>query len=589
MPPFLLTADPIPATIYSGVIGAAAVMLCWWLGSRWPGGGPWAGAVSGFFFAVSPWAISFSRKIWQVTFVPLLVLAFVGLTVSGLVQGRHWRLAWALVVFALLVQVHPSAISLAPALALWLVLFWRNVRLGPLLVGCLTGALTALPFVNHQISSGWPVIAALHTATQPQTDLSAIALAWDIVTGVGIHSLAGASFPQLTAVPELSGAFHIIGWLVILAVGLLTWRSARRWRALDPTQRAAVRVDLVLISWLLVPVVFNLRHTLPLYHHFFLLIAPAAYLILGRAVQTLHDFGKSPILRTATLLFLTLLLAGQVAVIVLMGRFIASHDTTGGFGIPLRDYQAIADDAVQRARESNASEILVFGLGDSPVVDEVAAVFDIMFRDRIAYRFADGQSAAIFPQQAAVAVLAPGAEAAVSWYEPSLENGPAAGYRVAELAASAFGDSRVPARPLWMNKPWAVQPVTGPRLFENGLELQGFAWRDWGVPAGRGELWLLWQVLWLDGRDTHFFVQLLDDQGAILLQQDAAGPPAEVRRKGDRVVMKFDIMKPGSIPAAPLWGRAGLYRYPELDRLPVIDNLGKPVAESVLFGPVIER
>jgi predicted membrane-bound mannosyltransferase len=114
VPAFLFTANPVPATIYGGLVGVAAVGLCWWLARRWPGGGRWAALVAALLFAVSPWSVAFSRKIWQVAFVPLLTLAFVGLAVSALVEGQRWRLAWALVVYALLVQVHPSAVSLWP-------------------------------------------------------------------------------------------------------------------------------------------------------------------------------------------------------------------------------------------------------------------------------------------------------------------------------------------------------------------------------------------------------------------------------------------------------------------------------------------
>ena len=51
----------------------------------------------------------------------------------------------------------------------------------------------------------------------------------------------------------------------------------------------AARVDLILLSWLLVPVAFNLRHSLDLHLHFFALILPAAYLVIGRSAQALFD------------------------------------------------------------------------------------------------------------------------------------------------------------------------------------------------------------------------------------------------------------------------------------------------------------
>jgi len=63
MPAFLSTANPIPATIYGGLVGVAAVAVCWWLARRWPGGGRWAAIISALIFAVSPWAVMFNRGI----------------------------------------------------------------------------------------------------------------------------------------------------------------------------------------------------------------------------------------------------------------------------------------------------------------------------------------------------------------------------------------------------------------------------------------------------------------------------------------------------------------------------------------------
>jgi hypothetical protein len=84
---------------------------------------------------------------------------------------------------------------------------------------------------------------------------------------------------------------------------------------------------------------------------------------------------------------------------------VAVSDTSGGFGTPLRDYRALAAEAIEQALGAQAAEVLVVGQGDSPVVDEVPAIFDIMLRDRIAYRFVDGRNTAVFPTNKAVALL----------------------------------------------------------------------------------------------------------------------------------------------------------------------------------------
>ncbi len=571
-PAFLLTANPIPATLYGGLVNVGAVALCWWLARRPSGGGRWAGVIAAGLLAVNPWMVAFSRKIWQVAFVPLLALALAGLAVSALIQGRRQHLAWMLAVYALLVQVHPSAISLAPAVALWLAVFWRQVRPAPLLAGAGLALLSGVPFLAHQLQSGWPALAAWRALPEATWDLSALHLAWEALTGRSIHALAGDAYPWLRVVPQLDRAFNLVGWLTVAAALGLAVRMVARWRAADAEERQAARVDLILLSWLAVPVLFNLRHSLELHLHFFALVVPAACLIVGRAAQAALRWrwaGRAQAVGAVGLGLLGLLALAQVAALVLMGRFVATHDTPGGFGLPLSRYLEVADRAVALAGEQKTAEVLVVGQGDSPVVDEVPAIFDVLLRGRVAYRFVDGRSAALFPAHRAVIVLAPQAGEAAEWYRPWPSSPAAAGYRLAVLDGT------------WPQE--ELTPITGPRLFQNGVELQGYRWEREGA-GGRSPFWLLWQVLWSSPDDTHFFVHLLGQEGQKLGQQDSPGYPTAYRQKGDRVVSLFDITKGVAALPDPLWARVGLYTYPAVANVAVVDGAGNIVTDSVVIG-----
>ena len=191
-PAFLFGSSPLPPTIYSGLLGVLAVALCWWLARRWAGSGTWGPWVTALLLATSPWLVVFNRKVWQIALVPVLTLVFVGFVISALVEGRRWHLAWALVAYALLVQVHPSAISLALALVLWFVVFRRQVCAGPLALGIVLGMATTIPFLIYQVQEGWPLLAALQAMPEAVTDLEAVRLAAKAITGSDIHA-QGAS------------------------------------------------------------------------------------------------------------------------------------------------------------------------------------------------------------------------------------------------------------------------------------------------------------------------------------------------------------------------------------------------------------
>lgn len=580
VPAFLFTTDPIPATIYGGLVNVAAVALCWGLARRWPGGGRWPALVSALLFAVSPWAVLFSRKIWQVAFVPLLALACVGWIVSALARGRAWSLCWAMLAYALLVQVHPSAISLAPALVLWLVIFRRQVRLRPLATGTGLGILTAMPFLVHQVQSGWPALSAVGALGGAAWDMEALRQAWDAVTGRGIETLAGAAHPLLTQVPELAWTYNLVGWLVLAAGGLLTFRMAKSWRSQNAFQSQAARIDLILLTWLIVPVAFNLRHGLSLYLHFFALVLPAAYLVVGRAVEAAYHLAYKAgagqtVLRTLSRVAaggLLMLAAGQVAGLTLMGHFVSTNNTAGGFGTSLGQSLSIARSAVARAQEIGA-EVVVVGQGDSPVVDATPAIFDVLLRDEASYRFVDARSAALFPAHSSVILQAPDAGQAAQWYEPWPAVPLGGGFLLRVLDGA------------WPKE--SFNTVASPRLFQDGVEIQGYAW-DPREGQGGAQISLLWQVLWRNPTDTHFSMRLVDKAGILQGQQDAAGYPAETRRKGDRVVSRFDITL-ADTTSDSLWARVGMYSYPQVVYVPVLDTAGNPTSDAVQFGPLTDK
>jgi len=263
------------------------------------------------------------------------------------------------------------------------------------------------------------------------------------------------------------------------------------------------------------------------------------------------------------------LVASQVVGLSLMGAFVARHDTIGGFGRPLSRYLQISDAVLRHAQENGAAEVLVVGEGSSPTVDELPAVFDVLLRNRLPYRFVDGRVSAVFPMYKSLLLVAPGAGQATRWYSswPAVE--------LLDGFQLRAGDGSWPKSPL--------TPIPTPRLLQNGVELQGY---NWSPGAASLYFWLQWQVLWQGESDTHFYVHLVDTAGAQFGQRDGAGFATASRQVGDRVITLFDITADDREPRDALWARVGMYSYPSLVGVPVIDAAGNPLAAYVSLGPL---
>jgi hypothetical protein len=107
-------------------------------------------------------------------------------------------------------------------------------------------------------------------------------------------------------------------------------------------------------------------------------------------------------------------------------------------------------------------------------------------------------------------------------------------------------------------------------------------------PDGSVELILAW---WLDGpplqdTDYHFFAHLLNAAEERVGQNDLAGFPTASWQTGDLVLTRFKIAIDRDATSHELWVRLGMYLYPDIINVPVVDSAGNLVSDAVLVGPV---
>jgi hypothetical protein len=134
---------------------------------------------------------------------------------------------------------------------------------------------------------------------------------------------------------------------------------------------------------------------------------------------------------------------------------------------------------------------------------------------------------------------------------------------------------------------WVYRAATGPQhpvtfTFEPGIRLVGYDVAP--SPAHLGQtlrLQLYWQALGPLAEDYTVFVHVLageDGSGPLVTQQD--NPPVRGTRPtstwepGVVVVDPYDLDVPGDAPAGEYVLAVGLYRWPDLKRLPVRDDAG---------------
>ena len=291
--PYAVSSSPIVATAFIALLNVVAVALCYGLSRRMfapLGERAWLAAlIAALLFAVAPWAVIHSRKVWAQDLLPPFVLLYVWFGYRAFVQRKAWSLIGHGVALAAMIQIHYSALWLIPVSVVWLIAFARRLRLAPLIVTALIGAVAFAPFVIADGLRGWPSVTRLLEMTQQPgvTDTSAIHLAWITTTGEEIHSLAGPQeFENYRAlVPFNDGVSALIGLLVIggVIVAVIDVLAAVRRRRWDDRSAASF----LLVTWLLLPVIAQLSHRTPLYVHYFLIVLPAPFMLIGYLIGRL--------------------------------------------------------------------------------------------------------------------------------------------------------------------------------------------------------------------------------------------------------------------------------------------------------------
>lgn len=560
--PLFAWKSPLAATLFVGALNTASVGLAYVMARRY--WGVRAALIAALFYAAAPWAVLYSRKIWAQNLLPLFVVAYVYSALLALVEGRRRWLVAHLALLAVIAQIHLSGLALIPLTALLLIVYRRNVDWRMLGWGALAAAVTVAPFAVYVLMQGSRGAGGIGAVLMRPAAVSADSL-WLgtlVALGLEVHSLAGAlAFRDfLATVPDFTLVLYLGGALTLGGAALAVWRWARPKTALAirHTQYAS---GLILVLWLTLPVLVFLRHTTPVYPHYFILLFPAPYLLAGIALDAAWE--RLPRLRAGVVVAALAVPAAQVWLVAALLGFLGARATPGAFGVPL----GLLMEIVGRVR--GAPDVVMVSDGADPHVDEMPAVFDVLLRG-MPHRFVDGRTTAVLPAGDAAVVVWPGAapypgEALIrawgggAWVEVVALRAGEGEVRIARDADVVLGPP---------------QPRAASALLANGAELLG---GGGSTATGGWELWWRAPDGAADAEDITIFAHLLDAGGVRVAQADTPTYPVAGWRVGDLVVSYFPLAGDGATV------RAGMYGAQSLAPVDVLDAAGNPAGQWVEF------
>jgi len=340
--PALISRDPIALAMLPALLNTLAIALTYFLGRQFLSrGGALAAAL---LFAVAPWAVIESRKIWAQDLLPFFTILFFIFALSWLRKGR-WRYALAMAVtLSVLNQIHYSTLALWPIL---LFLLWRRhskLALKQLAVGAALYAILWAPFAvvvlrGEAFEKG--DYRPVRVSVQDIPAHGARAMWWQaqLMGYGGFDSLLGVRQPGLTNAMPLS-EWLTDAYLALILGGLV---------AAVLSLRARPELWLPLL-WFLLPTVLLSVHRVMF--HYFIVCWPVTFLLAALFGESVWQWlqGRVPSIgawRSAAALLIAFGLAAlAVKEVNLTSDFLDfvswNGGTLGEYGVCYREKRAVA-------------------------------------------------------------------------------------------------------------------------------------------------------------------------------------------------------------------------------------------------------
>ncbi|MHB1296404.1 MAG: ArnT family glycosyltransferase [Anaerolineae bacterium] len=563
--PYLFTSDPLVATLFVGVLNVLAVLCMWWLVRRtW---GCLAALSTTALFATSPYAVLYARSIWSQDLLAPLGVLWAAAGIVGISARKGWAIALHVFLAGFAFQVHYSGIVLIPA-TLLLALRYRLWRQWPMvLLGGGIAVACALPFGLHLLRSTETRTALLGVLGQASlTDGDAWRQLGILAIG---HDWEWLLLGEEWEWPALWGAAKsaAVWGVAALALGGLGLSLAGTLRGIREVGTARVDVGAAcVVIWAVCGPLAFLRHGTPVHRQYLLAVLPAAFLAVGALIGALR--GRA-LAMGVTALCLVLSVA-QAWPVGLGLQAVANEETLGSVGTPLR-YQREAAQALK-----DGSPVVVHAYGDTPEYLGDVAGFDVLLWD-YPHRLVDGRSVLLIPA---------GSEETPARLFATFTDLPA--WQEALISVESEDVSLLPRRAA--EPPYATMYATGvkdesfqiitPARLANGATLLG--WRM-GQLGETQRFCTLWRI---DGPVPdvryHQFNHLVDAAGNVVANQDAP-LSSQVWQAGDTLIAFVDVKLPEGRGEYHM--SVGMYSYPDVQRVAVLDREGDPLA-PISLGPL---
>ncbi len=217
--PGFVSTDPLFITTWIAVINIGVVVWFYLILKQYLP--PNHARIIACIYALSPWQVFFSRKIWSIDLTALFTVPLFGLLLA-VIHHRDTVRTWIGIgiLIVLQTQLHLSGLFFFIAFILSFGIS-KRIAWKPFLVGCIVGCIPALPYLHFEITS-FPICpdCRSYQPYEKTFTLSHLIKPFAVIGSFRWSDLFGVSYQELTAHYPLTQGSQPISFL-IMAIALL--------------------------------------------------------------------------------------------------------------------------------------------------------------------------------------------------------------------------------------------------------------------------------------------------------------------------------------------------------------------------------
>lgn len=406
IPLFAISSQPALVEMMIAALALGSVVVCWHIGRRYYG--TIAGLTGAALFAVSPWAVIYSRQIWAQDIVPIITTLLLWAVHAVVMGGRPRAVFWVILLASCVAQIHFAGLAMLAAVLTILVVLRPRINWRWAAAGVVVATLLFLPYLVLQQKNNWLDFRRAAQTVGGTDQRIPPGMTVDPYFGHRLpsrdhwrHALAIMNAGQiedvlgLTADPRADsqqtyarlrggrgdyfsdtltlGDWLLTGqrWLFVVALLFLAGTALRALRLQKAfpwvfvTTQPEKQSAWILILWFAAPLVVFGVTGLRTYLTYFVILYPMHFLILGAGFQTAVSRFKPLAARVACYGVLVAVLVGNGVLMLDFYRFIERHGgALGTYGTVLSFKEQTAKFLAERLDREQSQ--LVYDLTTDP-------------------------------------------------------------------------------------------------------------------------------------------------------------------------------------------------------------------------------